>query len=156
MARELHEVLYVDGVRTAFGKAGPGGIFWKTRADDMGVKVVRELMRRNPQAPPDRIGDVVMAATAQVGDQGLTPGRDVGLLAGLIGVPLGLIAQRAVLSYMGEVAAHTGIPPSVYDVFTPLALLGLASLGLVIGAIGAYLPAQRAALARIAPVLQAE
>ena len=83
MARELREVVFVDGVRTAFGKAGPGGLFWKTRADDMAVKAVRELLRRNPQAPPERIGDVVMAATAQVGDQGLTLGRDVALLAGL-------------------------------------------------------------------------
>ena len=83
MARELREVVYVDGVRTAFGKAGPGGLFWKTRADDMAVKAVRELLRRNPEAPPERIGDVVMAATAQVGDQGLTLGRDVALLAGL-------------------------------------------------------------------------
>ncbi len=83
MARELREVVFVDGVRTAFGKAGPQGIFWRTRADDMGVKVVRELMRRNPQLPPERIGDVVFAATAQVGDQGLTLGRDIGLLAGL-------------------------------------------------------------------------
>ena len=83
MARELREVVFVDGVRTAFGKAGPQGLFWRTRADDMAVKVVRELMRRNPQLPPERIGDVVFAATAQVGDQGLTLGRDVGLLAGI-------------------------------------------------------------------------
>src|SRR5437870_3713903 len=46
---ERREVVFVDGVRTAFGRAGPQGIFWKTRADDMAVKVVRELMRRNPQ-----------------------------------------------------------------------------------------------------------
>ena len=32
MARELREVVYVDGVRTAFGKAGPSGLFWRTRA----------------------------------------------------------------------------------------------------------------------------
>jgi acetyl-CoA acyltransferase len=83
MARELREVVFVDGVRTAFGRAGESGLFWKTRADDMGVKVLRELLRRNPTVPPERIGDVVMAATAQVGDQGLTVGRDVGLLAGL-------------------------------------------------------------------------
>src|ERR687891_1312613 len=83
MARELREVVFVDGVRTAFGKAGPDGLFWKTRADDMGVKVVRELLRRSPQLPPERIGDVIFAATAQVGDQGLTLGRDVALLAGL-------------------------------------------------------------------------
>src|SRR5260370_584583 len=81
--RELHEVLFVDGVRTPFGKAGPKGQYWRTRADDMAVKAVRELLRRNPEIPPERIGDVVLAATAQVGDQGLTLGRDVALLAGL-------------------------------------------------------------------------
>ena len=83
MGRELQEVFFVDGVRTAFGRAGEKGVFWKTRADDMAVKVVRELLRRNPTLPPERIDDVVMAATAQVGDQGLTLGRDVALLAGL-------------------------------------------------------------------------
>ena len=72
----------MDGVRTAFGRAGAGGAFWRTRADDMAVKVVRELLRRNPALPPERIDDVVFAATAQVGDQGLTLGRDVALLAG--------------------------------------------------------------------------
>src|SRR5262245_50534506 len=49
----------------------------------MAVKLVRELLRRNDSLPPERIGDVVFAATAQVGDQGLTLGRDVALLAGL-------------------------------------------------------------------------
>ncbi len=83
MGRELREVVFVDGVRTPFGRAGSGGLFWKTRADDMAVKAVRELLRRNPQLPPERIGDVILAATAQVGDQGLTLGRDVALLAGL-------------------------------------------------------------------------
>jgi acetyl-CoA acyltransferase len=83
MARTLREVVYVDGARTAFGRAGPGGAFWRTRADDMAVKVVRELLRRNPKVPREGIDDVVLAATAQVGDQGLTLGRDVALLAGL-------------------------------------------------------------------------
>ncbi|HSI97003.1 MAG TPA: thiolase family protein [Gaiellaceae bacterium] len=83
MARTLREVVYVDGVRTAFGRAGADGMFWRTRADDMGVKVVRELLRRNPRLPKERIDDVVLAATAQVGDQGLTLGRSVALLAGL-------------------------------------------------------------------------
>ena len=83
MSRTLREVVYVDGVRTAFGRAGPKGMFWRTRADDMAVKVLRDLLRRNPSLPPERIGDVAMAATAQVGDQGLTLGRDVALLAGL-------------------------------------------------------------------------
>jgi acetyl-CoA acyltransferase len=83
MGRQLGEVFFVDGVRTAFGRAGPKGVFWRTRADDMAVKATRELLRRNPEVPPERIGDVIFAATAQVGDQGLTLGRDVALLAGI-------------------------------------------------------------------------
>src|SRR6187397_783618 len=105
MARELREVVYVDGVRTAFGKAGPSGLFWKTRADDMAVKAVRELLRRNPQAPTERIGDVVMAATAQVGDQGLTLGRDVALLAGLPETVPGFAVDRMCA---GALTAGTG------------------------------------------------
>jgi hypothetical protein len=34
--RAAHEVLFVDGVRTAFGKAGPSRRFRRTRADDLG------------------------------------------------------------------------------------------------------------------------
>src|SRR5438093_3959032 len=108
MARALREVVYVDGVRTAFGKAGPSGLFWRTRADDMGVKVVRELLRRNPRLPPERIGDVVMAATAQVGDQGLTLGRDVALLAGLPQTVPGFAVDRMCAGALTAVTAGAG------------------------------------------------
>jgi len=80
----------------------------------------------------------------------------VALVAGLIGVPLGLVFQRAALIYMGQVDAGTRIPERTFDVFAPGVLLGLALSGLAIAVIGAYLPALRAARARIAPVLQAE
>jgi acetyl-CoA acyltransferase len=106
--RELLEVFYVDGVRTAFGRAGPKGIFWRTRADDMGVKVVRELLRRNPELPPERIDDVVMAATAQVGDQGLTLGRDVALLAGLPQSVPGFAVDRMCAGSLTAVTAGAG------------------------------------------------
>jgi acetyl-CoA acyltransferase len=106
--RELREVYYVDGVRTAFGRAGPKGVFWRTRADDMGVKVVRELLRRNPALPPERIDDVVMAATAQVGDQGLTLGRDVALLAGLPQSVPGFAVDRMCAGALTAVTAGAG------------------------------------------------
>jgi acetyl-CoA acetyltransferase family protein len=109
--RELQEVYFVDGVRTAFGRAGPKGVFWRTRADDMAVKVTRELLRRNGSLPPERIDDVVFAATAQVGDQGLTLGRDVALLAGLPRTVPGFAVDRmcagaltAITSGAGEIA----------------------------------------------------
>src|SRR5438270_6334522 len=108
MPRTLREVVYVDGLRTAFGKAGPKGLFWKTRADDMGVKVVRELLRRNPGIPPERIGDVIFAATAQVGDQGLTLGRDVALLAGLPHSVPGFAVDRMCAGALTAVTAGAG------------------------------------------------
>jgi acetyl-CoA acyltransferase len=139
VGRELREVVYVDGVRTAFGRAGPDGYFWRTRADDMAVKVVRELLRRNPQLPAERIDDVVLAATAQVGDQGLTLGRDVALLAGLPKSVPGFAVDRmcagaltATTAGAGEIAMgaarvvlvggveHMGRPPMGEDVdFNP-------------------------------------
>ena len=109
--RELREVYYVDGLRSAFGRAGPKGVFWRTRADDMAVKLVRELLRRNESLPPERIDDVVFAATAQVGDQGLTLGRDVALLAGLPRTVPGFAVDRmcagaltAITTGAGEIA----------------------------------------------------
>jgi len=108
VARELREVFFVDGVRTAFGKAGPKGQFWRTRADDMAVKAVRELLRRNPEIPPERIGDVVLAATAQVGDQGLTLGRDVALLAGIPETVPGFAVDRMCAGALTAVTAAAG------------------------------------------------
>jgi acetyl-CoA acyltransferase len=108
VARELREVVYVDGVRTAFGRAGPKGMFWRTRADDMAVKVVRELVRRNPEIPVERIGDVVFAATAQVGDQGLTLGRDVALLAGIPHSVPGFAVDRMCAGALTAVTAGAG------------------------------------------------
>ena len=109
--RELREVYFVDGVRSAFGRAGPKGVFWQTRADDIAVKLVRELLRRNESLPQDRIDDVVFAATAQVGDQGLTLGRDVALLAGLPRTVPGFAVDRmcagaltAITTGAGEIA----------------------------------------------------
>jgi len=105
---ERREVVFVDGVRTAFGRAGPQGVFWKTRADDMAVKVVRELLRRNPKIPPGRIGDVIYAATAQVGDQGLTLGRDVALLAGIPQSVPGFAVDRMCAGALTAVTAGAG------------------------------------------------
>ena len=81
MGRTTQDVVFVDGVRTPFGKAGSA--LAETRADDLVVKVFRELLRRNPDLPPERIDDVAVAATTQIGDQGLTIGRTASLLAGI-------------------------------------------------------------------------
>ncbi len=102
------EVVFVDGVRTAFGRAGEQGVFWRTRADDMAVKTVRELLRRNPRLDPAQIGDVILAATAQVGDQGLTLGRDVALLAGIPQSVPGFAVDRMCAGALTALTAGAG------------------------------------------------
>jgi acetyl-CoA acyltransferase len=76
-------VVLVDGIRTAFGRAGEKGFFWYTRADDMVVKVIRELLRRNPQVTREMVEENIWGATTQEKDQGLTLGRTSAILAGL-------------------------------------------------------------------------
>jgi len=80
---KARDVVVVDGVRTAFGRAGEKGFFWLTRADDMVVRIIRELLRRNPQVKPEMVEENVWGATTQEGDQGLTLGRTSAILAGL-------------------------------------------------------------------------
>ena len=80
MPRIVRDVVFVDGVRTPFGKAG--GMYADTRADDLVVRCIRELLRRQPELPPDRVDEVAIAATTQIGDQGLTIGRTAALLSG--------------------------------------------------------------------------
>jgi acetyl-CoA acyltransferase len=81
--RAVRDVVFVEGVRTPFGKARPDGIHAGTRADDLAVKAVRELLRRRPELPVERVDELALAATTQTGDQGLTLGRSVAVLAGL-------------------------------------------------------------------------
>ena len=46
-SRSIHDVVVVDAVRTPFGRAGDKGMYARTRADDLAVNVLRELIRRN-------------------------------------------------------------------------------------------------------------
>lgn len=82
-AAAVRPVVFVEGVRTPFGRARPDGLYAHTRSDDLAVKTVRELLRRHPELSAERIDEVAIAATTQHGDQGLTLGRTVAVLAGL-------------------------------------------------------------------------
>jgi acetyl-CoA acyltransferase len=113
----LREVVFVDGVRTPFGKAGPKGIYAETRADDLVVRCIRELLRRNPALPADRVDEVAIAATTQIGDQGLTLGRTAALLAGLPTSVPGYSIDRMCAGAMTAVTTTaSGIAFGAYDV----------------------------------------
>lgn len=81
MARELQDVVVVDAIRTAFGKAGEKGIFWQTRADDLVVALMKALIERNPTVKPEMIEDSIWGITNQMKEQGGTLGRVATMLA---------------------------------------------------------------------------
>ncbi|MGL3804867.1 thiolase family protein [Paeniglutamicibacter sp. R2-26] len=115
--RQVRDVVFVDGVRTPFGKAGDKGIYHGTRADDLIVKCIRDLMRRNPSLPAERIDEVAIAATTQTGDQGLTIGRTAALLAGLPQSVPGFAIDRMCAGAMTAVTSTAGsIAFGAYDV----------------------------------------
>lgn len=116
---EARDVVFVDGVRTPFGKAG--GVYRETRADDLVVKAMRELLRRNPNVPPTRIDEVAIAATTQTGDQGMTIGRSAALLAGLPSSVPGYAIDRMCA---GAMTAVTTVSSAIMAGQIDLALAG--------------------------------
>lgn len=111
------DVVFIDGVRTPFGRSGPKGMYAETRADDLVVRVIRELMRRNPGLPPERVDEVAIAATTQIGDQGLTIGRSAAVLAGLPKSVPGYAIDRMCAGAMTAVTSVAGgIAFGAYDV----------------------------------------
>jgi acetyl-CoA acyltransferase len=113
---ERTEVVFVDGVRTPFGRAGEKGMYWQTRADDLVVKAMKGLLDRNPGLDPADVDDVAIAATTQTGDQGLTLGRTTALLAGLPRSVPGYAIDRMCAGAMTSVTSVAGaIAFGAYD-----------------------------------------
>jgi acetyl-CoA acyltransferase len=113
----MQNTYFVDGVRTPFGKAGEKGVYWNTRADDLVVKAMIGLLDRNQSVPKDAIDDVAIAATTQVGDQGLTIGRTSAILAGLPNTVPGFAIDRMCAGAMTAVAmTGSAIGTGAYDV----------------------------------------
>ncbi|MCP2367725.1 acetyl-CoA acyltransferase [Agromyces flavus] len=114
---ERADVVFVDGVRTPFGRAGEKGMYWNTRADDLAVKAISGLLERNPNLPTDRVDDVAIAATTQQGDQGLTLGRTAAILAGLpLSVPGFAIDRMCAGAMTAVTTTGAGIGFGQYDV----------------------------------------
>ena len=104
----MREVVFVDGVRTPFGKAGEKGMYAQTRADDLVIRCIRELLERNPDLPPEKVEEVAIAATTQIGDQGLTLGRMAALLSGLPNTTPGYSVDRMCAGAMTAVTNVAG------------------------------------------------
>jgi len=116
-----NSVVFVDGVRTPFGKAGEKGAFWQTRADDLVVKAMQGLLERHPELDQSQIEDVAIAAASQSGDQGIMLGRSTSILAGL---PLSVPGYAIDRWCAGAMTAVTTIAGSIASGAYDLALAG--------------------------------
>jgi putative ABC transport system permease protein len=76
----------------------------------------------------------------------------LGLLSGLLGIPLGMVAHRLIVDHVGAVA----FTESMKDVWHAPQLAALALAGVVIAVLGALVPARSAARLTIAAVLHTE
>jgi putative ABC transport system permease protein len=79
----------------------------------------------------------------------------IGLLAGIVGVPLGVLVHNGVVPVMGH-AANTGLPATVISVYSWWQYIVLGLAGLVIAVVAALGPASWAARTRTAFALRAE
>ena len=79
----MRDVVIVDAVRTPIVRAHPEkGWFKDIRSDELGVIVVRELLKRT-RIDPEQIEDVILGCATQTGEQAMNVARYVTIMAGL-------------------------------------------------------------------------
>src|SRR5258708_12310406 len=79
----MREAVIVAGVRTAVGK-GKRGTTRNWRPDEMGVAVIRDLMRRTEgKLDPAEIDDVLIGCAMPESSQGMNLARIIALAPGL-------------------------------------------------------------------------
>jgi len=79
----MREAVIVDAVRTPIARAhADKGWFKDIRSDELGVIVIRELLKRT-NVDPGLIEDVVLGCANQTGEQAMNIGRYIAIMAGL-------------------------------------------------------------------------
>ena len=77
----MHEALVIDAVRTPTTRAHPDkGWFKDIRSDELGVTVVRELIKRT-KIDPNQIEDIIMGCANQTGEQAMNAARYISIMA---------------------------------------------------------------------------
>ncbi len=79
--RDAQPVFIVDACRTPIGRHR--GALSDVRPDDLAAHVLRAVLDRNPAVPVDAIGDVVLGAANQAGEDNRNVARMAVILAGL-------------------------------------------------------------------------
>lgn len=76
------DVVIVDGVRSAMGRT-KAGMFRNVRADTISAELIKALFKRNPNANPEEVEDVIWGCVNQTLEQGMNVARNIAMLAEL-------------------------------------------------------------------------
>ena len=77
----MKQAYIIDAVRTPMGSYG--GVLSTIRPDDLAALVIKALLQRNANIPPEWIEDVILGAANQAGEDNRNVARMAALLAGL-------------------------------------------------------------------------
>src|SRR6187549_291736 len=77
-----NEVVIIQAVRSAVGRAGKGALA-QTRPDELAGQVIRAALARVPGLTAAEVDDVILGCAMPEGEQGLNVARVAALLGGL-------------------------------------------------------------------------
>ena len=104
----MKDTLIIDAVRTPIGAFA--GALSTIRTDDLAAHVLRALLQRHPEVPPDAYDDVIMGCANQAGEDNRNVARMALLLAGLPFTVPGETVNRLCASGMSAaIHAHRAI-----------------------------------------------
>ena len=78
----MQDIVIVDAVRSAVGRAHKGSLAHK-RPDDLAGEVIAALLARVPALKAAQVEDLVLGCAMPEGEQGLNVARVAGFLGGL-------------------------------------------------------------------------
>ncbi len=101
----MKQAFLIDGLRTPIGNFG--GSLATIRPDDMAALVIKELLARHPNIPPDAFDDIILGCANQAGEDNRNVARMALLLAGLPYTVPGETVNRLCASGMSAVVQAT-------------------------------------------------
>jgi acetyl-CoA acyltransferase len=102
----MREAVIIEAVRSPGGRYRRGGLA-ETRADDMGIQVIKGLMKRIPQVKPEDVDDLIVGCAFPEAEQGMNMGRVLVLGAGLPIATSGMTVNRFCSSGLQAIADAT-------------------------------------------------
>lgn len=99
----MKEAFIVSAARTPVGKA-PYGRLRTVRPDDLAALVIKEVLARTPQLPPEQVEDVILGCAMPEGSQGMNVARIASQRAGLPDSAPGVTVNRFCASGLEAIA----------------------------------------------------